>query len=117
MMHDISQSGSNLSGGAVITSAVGNLLEFTKYSRFFRRGLYSKLNDLLFQNPTFVGSRVIKSELTSLIMRELGQHIDGVTVNVTPDSPARKYHVEVLIKYQGITMSSVNRSYDAGAGA
>lgn len=115
MLADISKTGPNISGNDVLKEAVNNLLNTSKFSSFFNRGLYGTLEDLLFSPATFVGSRMIRSELTTLVKTQLAGRIDDVIINVKAVPESREYEVDINL-IVGESSIPIKKTYPTGGG-
>ncbi len=114
-MNDISKTGANLVKKDALIEAIHNLLRMKRHSRFFNRGMYCRLDDLLFSLPTFVGSKVITSEIMYMMKLVMGNNVDTVKVITEPDYDNREYKVTVLCALDN-DQFTVTESLPAGTG-
>lgn len=114
MVADISKTGSNLSRKRAIVESVMNLLQMRRYERFFDRGQFCRIDDILFQNTaSFVGTRVITSELTYMIKKMLGSEIDEVKISTQMNEDKREYKIKIALGLDGETVG-IDHSYTVG---
>lgn len=116
-MADISKTGSNLGIAAAFKDAVYNLLRVGRYGKFFNRGMYCRLDELLFQLPTFVGSRVITSEVIYIMNSTFPGDLNGLVVETKSDPDNRRYNITIKCAFNGVTDTvEINEVLPAGTG-
>lgn len=114
MVADISKTGANLSRKRALIEAVLNLLRTRRYERFFDRGQFCRIDDILFQNTaSFVGTRVITSELTYMIKKLLGTEIDDVKISTQMNEDRREYKIKIALGIEG-EIIGIDHSYTVG---